>query len=468
MIREATTRRNIAYSVVGYDQKEGYEEVRKLIEEKKQQYPLPQQIVVYCRTRDGAERLADVLGCRFYHAKMSPGDKVEVMEQLKSGTAQVFTSTNALGLGIDVASIRIVVHVGAREGMRQFVQESGRAGRNGDGSESITMRAYRTDRDGRVQWDRIRGIEEAMEEFLQGEQCRRVTLDREMDGRVDRVSCEEGEEVCDVCRHIRRKRRREDEEGEEGEESEVGRACEGGEENVEGFVRAEAGLQAKRRRVAAAEQRQSRVREIRAGEEAAVAQQEGLEALQFEEEMRQHRTIRSRQVEQQVQAAQRAEGLEGLFRKWQEQCVLCTNRQDHVDWRVCRQCTEEERGRMQQMWDALQSVPFERFSGCTFCRAPQGICYLWESVSHSGPARFKRRARGQCQFEGVLCNVVAGALAFRTDIQDWLCQEAGGNSEAGSDWGEGLGHLCQQWLGKRSVVGGVEMSGMCRLLQQWG
>ena len=387
---------------------------------------------------------------------MSPGEKAEVMEQLKSGSAQVFTSTNALGLGIDVASIRIVVHVGAREGIRQFVQESGRAGRNGDGSESITMRAYRTDRDGSVQWDRVRGMEEAMEEFLGGEQCRRVTLDREMDGRVDRVSCEEGEEACDVCRQIRRKRRREDEEDEEGAEG------------VESLFREERGSQARRRQVEAAEQRQGRVREIQRRHEAEIVEQREVEVLQFEQEIRQHQAIRDRQIERQVRAAQSTEGLEALFEKWQGRCVLCSNGQDHVDWRVCQHCTKEERGRMQHMFDTLQSVPFERFSGCTFCLVPQGICQLWESVSYSGPARFKRRVRGQCKFEGVLRNVVAGALAFRTDVQDWLCQEAGGNNKPGSDWGEGLGYLCQQWLGKKSVVGGIEMSGMCRLFQQWG
>ena len=59
-----------------------------------------------------------MLGCRYYYAKISPGEKAEVIGELKSGTAQVFTSTNALGLGIDVASIRVVVYVGAREGMR--------------------------------------------------------------------------------------------------------------------------------------------------------------------------------------------------------------------------------------------------------------------------------------------------------------------------------------------------------------
>ncbi|KAK5020802.1 hypothetical protein LTS07_011426 [Exophiala sideris] len=42
--------------------------------------------------------------------------------------------------------------------------------------------------------------EEAMRQFVQGAVCRRATFDGVMDGRDDRVGCEEGEESCNVCR----------------------------------------------------------------------------------------------------------------------------------------------------------------------------------------------------------------------------------------------------------------------------
>ncbi|KAK3620045.1 hypothetical protein LTR22_025757, partial [Elasticomyces elasticus] len=143
IVRDVTTRGNIAYSVVAYEKKEQEEAVRRLVEVKKEQYPLPQQVVVYCRTREQTESLAYVLGCRYYHGKMTVEQKGVVMEELKSGSGHVFTSTNALGLGIDVPSIRAVIHVVARERMTQYVQESGRAGRDGLASEAIVMQAFR-------------------------------------------------------------------------------------------------------------------------------------------------------------------------------------------------------------------------------------------------------------------------------------------------------------------------------------
>ena len=35
---------------------------------------------------------------------------------------------------------------------------------------------------------------------MSGDKCRRLYLDHEMDGRIDRVRCEQGEERCEVCR----------------------------------------------------------------------------------------------------------------------------------------------------------------------------------------------------------------------------------------------------------------------------
>ena len=43
----------------------------------------------------------------------------------------MFTATNALGLGIDAPTIRVVMHVGRVRMMRHYAQESGRAGRDG-------------------------------------------------------------------------------------------------------------------------------------------------------------------------------------------------------------------------------------------------------------------------------------------------------------------------------------------------
>jgi len=110
-------------------------------------------------------------------------------------------------LGVDVPSIWAVIHVGVVRRLRDYAQESGRAGRDGRTSEAIIVRAVRYDRRGRPieeiaeQAASGTGVEQAMWEFIETKGCVRAVLDREMDGRKDRVGyeVEAGEQACYRC-----------------------------------------------------------------------------------------------------------------------------------------------------------------------------------------------------------------------------------------------------------------------------
>ena len=59
------------------------------------------------------QHLAEVLGCSsFYREVGSDEKKRAILHKLTSGKEQVFTATNALGLGIDALIIRVVIYVG--------------------------------------------------------------------------------------------------------------------------------------------------------------------------------------------------------------------------------------------------------------------------------------------------------------------------------------------------------------------
>lgn len=67
------------------------------------------------------ELLAELLGCLVYHRNI--GDalyKRDILDRLVLGQEQVFTATNTLGLGIDRASIRVVIHIGVPRQMRAY------------------------------------------------------------------------------------------------------------------------------------------------------------------------------------------------------------------------------------------------------------------------------------------------------------------------------------------------------------
>ncbi len=93
--------------------------------------------IVYASTRKNAEKAAAEvakLGYRSaaYHAGLHAGKRAEVNESFARGDLDVVAATNAFGMGIDRADIRLVVHVQAPGSIEAYYQEVGRAGRDGD------------------------------------------------------------------------------------------------------------------------------------------------------------------------------------------------------------------------------------------------------------------------------------------------------------------------------------------------
>ncbi|KAL6154871.1 hypothetical protein ACJQWK_00892 [Exserohilum turcicum] len=142
--RGQTTRKNIRYAVHEYNMEEEEKALVGLVEKLKRKYPLPGQVIVYCGTVARTRQMGKVLGAACYYREVGTvEEKKKIVRELTSGQRQVFTATNALGLGVDAPRIRAVVHVGVVRQMRQYAQESGRAGRDGEKSEAIIMRGYR-------------------------------------------------------------------------------------------------------------------------------------------------------------------------------------------------------------------------------------------------------------------------------------------------------------------------------------
>ena len=101
--------------------------------------------IVYCATTREVDILWGGLK-RFgipahrYHGKMGSGDRAREQEwYMKHGRRTVMLATSAFGLGIDKPDIRYIVHYQSPASLEQYVQEAGRAGRDGRRADCILL-----------------------------------------------------------------------------------------------------------------------------------------------------------------------------------------------------------------------------------------------------------------------------------------------------------------------------------------
>jgi len=99
--------------------------------------------VVFCRSREQVRRWAHhlnretALDVRFYHAGLSKEEKARVEQWFFSSADGVLLATNAYGMGVDKSGIRTVIHLEQAPGPADYLQEAGRAGRDGLPAKAI-------------------------------------------------------------------------------------------------------------------------------------------------------------------------------------------------------------------------------------------------------------------------------------------------------------------------------------------
>lgn len=148
-----------------------------------------QQTIVYVRTRDSTEHIANVLAqlnikACIYHAGLSKKDKETAFTAFTNKTCNWIVATVALGMGID-QSVDLIVHYGSPGDLDTYYQEIGRAGRHGNESLCVLFFGKADMRINRILLKDIPDLEhrhhkdgqiKLMEMFLRTNDCRRKVL----------------------------------------------------------------------------------------------------------------------------------------------------------------------------------------------------------------------------------------------------------------------------------------------------
>ena len=190
LVRGASDRANIHYEVrYAYAKKKAVLELA---------LTMKKPLIIFCGSRRRTEEMAHICSAyfgrektRFYHAGLSKEEKTAVEEWFFDSKDGILTATCAYGMGVDKSDIASVIHLDSPEHLENFVQEAGRAGRNGEPVHSVLVWNHAD----YVRWRQAKegSRERALGDFAMSKTCRRQNI-------LDYLG---GEETvcsgCDIC-----------------------------------------------------------------------------------------------------------------------------------------------------------------------------------------------------------------------------------------------------------------------------
>ncbi|XXM74137.1 RecQ family ATP-dependent DNA helicase [Lysinibacillus sphaericus] len=133
-------RRNIALTVEKVDSHQG--KINKLID---YAASLTGPGIIYFSSRRLSEEMASLLREKgiehvtHYHGGMEQEERILIQQQFLTNNLRIICATSAFGMGVNKENIRFVIHFHFSSSLEAYLQEIGRAGRDGNESAAIVL-----------------------------------------------------------------------------------------------------------------------------------------------------------------------------------------------------------------------------------------------------------------------------------------------------------------------------------------
>lgn len=200
LVKGESGRPNILYSVRRCAVKEPF----LLSEVKKHKKPL----VIFCSSRIKTEKTARFLryalntdDIKFYHAGLEREEKNNVENWFHKSRSGILVSTCAWGMGVDKKDVKTVIHLDPPSSAEAYIQEAGRAGRDGSTVNAILLWSFEDAKRIEKLPAEKRKRASVLLDFAESGKCRREVLQQAMDGNMRKNSLQKNAcSGCDICK----------------------------------------------------------------------------------------------------------------------------------------------------------------------------------------------------------------------------------------------------------------------------